>query len=151
MTDFKPQDPDYENHIRDSFLRQTFIVNMGAVLTHVSPGRVEIELPFSEDLTQQHGFLHAGALTAIVDSACGYAALSLMPAYSAVLSVEYKINLLAPAICERVIAQGLVIKPGKNIIVCSGEAIALNQGEKKIVAKMLGTMMAVRDRPDLRG
>ncbi len=151
MPDFKPKNPDYERQIRESFLRQKFIVNLGARLGHVSPGRVEIELPFDEKLTQQHGFLHAGVITAIVDSACGYAALSLMPPQSAVLSVEYKINMLAPAIGERIIAKGWVIKPGRNIIVCSGEAAALDKGEKKIVAVMQGTMAVVRDRPQLKG
>jgi uncharacterized protein (TIGR00369 family) len=150
MSDFKPKNPDYERQIRESFQRQKFIVNMGARLSHVSPGRVEIELPFNENLTQQHGFLHAGAITAVVDSACGYAALSLMPAQSAVLSVEYKINMLAPAIGESIIAKGWVIKPGRNIIVCSGEALASDKGGNKIVAVMQGTMAVVRDRPQLR-
>jgi len=139
MSDFEPKNPEYERQIRESFQRQKFIVNMGARLSHVSPGRVEIELPFNENLTQQHGFLHAGAITAVVDSACGYAALSLMPPQSAVLSVEYKINMLAPAIGERIIAKGWVMKPGRNIIVCSGEAFVVDKGEKKIVAVMQGS------------
>lgn len=150
MTDYELKNPDFEKQIRESFQRQKFIVNMGARLSHVSPGRIEIELPFKEDLTQQHGFLHAGAITAVVDSACGYAALSLMPPQSAVLSVEYKINMLAPAIGERLIARGWVVKPGRNIIVCSGEARAYDKGESKTVAVMQGTMAVIRDRPQLK-
>jgi len=122
---------------------------IGARLVRVEPGEVELELPFREDLTQQHGFLHAGIVTTLVDSACGYAALSLMDAESAVLSVEYKVNLLAPAVGERMRAIGRVIKPGRTLLVCTGEVIAVAAGAESVVTVMQGTMMAVRGRPGL--
>jgi len=101
MPTFEPQDPDFEARIRRSFARQAALVTMGASLTRVGPGEVEIQLPFRPELSQQHGFLHAGVTTAVVDTACGYAALTLMPAGAAVLSIEFKVNLLAPGQEER--------------------------------------------------
>ncbi len=115
---------------------------LGARLARVSLGEVDIELPFRSDLVQQHGYLHAGATTAIADSACGYAALSLMPAAVAVLSVEYKVNLLAPAIGSRFLALGRVIKSGRTVTVVRGEVLAFTeQGEASQVLVMQGTMM----------
>jgi uncharacterized protein (TIGR00369 family) len=116
---------------------------IGARLTRVSPGEVEVELAFREDLTQQHGYLHAGVVTSIVDSACGYAALSLTEAGAEVLSVEYKINLLAPSVGEKVIARGRVVRAGRNVTVCLGEVFAVTGGEEKLTATMLATMMSV--------
>lgn len=135
--------------MRDSFARQALMSTIGATLERAGPGEVEIRLPFRADLTQQHGFLHAGVVTAIVDSACGYAALSLMPAGAAVLTVEFKVNLLAPAEGEAVVARGRVLRPGRTLMVCAGDAIAVKGGEERIVATMLATMMVVRDRPGL--
>jgi uncharacterized protein (TIGR00369 family) len=146
---FEPRDESYESRVRASFDRQRAMHTIGARLVRVEPGEVELELPFREDLTQQHGFLHAGIVTALVDSACGYAALSLMDADSAVLSVEYKVNLLAPAIGERMRAIGRVIKPGRTLLVCAGEVIAVAGGAETVVTAMQGTMMAVRGRPGL--
>ncbi len=114
MTTFAPQDSNFEARVRMSFARQRLMETIGAQLTRVSPGEVEIALPFREDLTQQHGYLHAGIVTSIVDSACGYAALSLTPAGAEVLSVEYKINLLSPARGERMIARGRVVRRGRS-------------------------------------
>ena len=123
------------------------MTTIGARLTRVEPGEVELEVPIRDDLTQQHGFLHAGALAAAADSACGYAALSLMPAGAAVLSVEFKINLLAPASGDRIIARGRVIRAGRTVTVCWGEVTAVAvDGEKKLVATLTGTMMCVRGR-----
>ncbi len=120
---------------------------LGAGLTHVAPGEVHIELPFRDDLVQQHGFLHAGVTTAIADSACGYAALSLMPETAAVLSVEYKVNLLAPAMGARFLARGRVLRSGRTVTVCRGEVLAFDsQGDARQVLEMLGTMMTARDR-----
>jgi len=146
---FEPRDDSYESRVRASFARQRAMHTIGARLVRVEPGEVELELPFREDLTQQHGFLHAGIVTALVDSACGYAALSLMDRESAVLSVEYKVNLLAPAIGERMRAVGRVIKPGRTLLVCTGEVIAVAGGAESVVTAMQGTMMAVRGRPEL--
>jgi uncharacterized protein (TIGR00369 family) len=151
MPTFEPQDPNFEARVRESFGRQKVMRTIGARLTKVSPGDVEIELPFRDDLTQQHGFLHAGIVTTIVDSACGYAALSLMPAGSAVLSIEYKVNFVSPAVGKRMIARGHVTKPGRNVTVCAGDVFALNGGKEKLVATMLGTMMTLRERADLLG
>ncbi len=120
---------------------------LGARLARVSPGEVDIELPFRSDLVQQHGYLHAGVTTAIADSACGYAALSLMPADAAVLSVEYKVNLLAPAIGSRFLALGRVIKSGRTVTVVRGEVLAFTeQGEASQVLVMQGTMIAATGR-----
>jgi len=144
-----PPDPGYERRVRESFARQTAMATIGARLTRVAPGETEIELPFRADLTQQHGFLHAGIITAIADSACGYAALSLMPATAAVLTVEYKVNLLAPARGERMIARGRVVKPGRTLTVCAADVTAVEGGTERAVATMLATLMALFDRPDL--
>jgi uncharacterized protein (TIGR00369 family) len=151
VTAFEPRDPDFESRVRRSFRRQTFMATLGATLTGVRPGEVVIGLPFREAITQQHGFLHAGVIAAVVDSACGYAALSLMPAGAAVLSVEFKINMLAPAAGERFEAAGRVRKAGRTIMVCEGElrAFAGEADAGTLVALMQGTMMTVRDRPGL--
>ena len=119
---------------------------LGVTLERVAPGEVDLALAFREDLTQQHGFLHAGVITAAVDSACGYAALSLMDPGVAVLSVEFKVQLLAPARGSRFLALGRVVRAGRTITVVSGE---LRNDSDEVVALLNGTMMAVRDRPDL--
>lgn len=151
MPDFLPPDPMFESRVRASFARQQVMHTLGASLTLVAPGVVEIALPFHRDLTQQHGFLHAGIIGTILDSACGYAAFSLMPTDKAVLSVEYKINLLAPAKGQNFIAKAQVIKTGRNLTVCTGEAFAYDQEKSKLVATMTATMMAVPEREDLQG
>lgn len=143
-----PPDPDYVMRVRTSFGRQQAMTLLGAQMTEVQPGMTEIVLPFREDLTQQHGFVHAGVITAIVDSACGYAALSLMPRDVGVLTVEFKVNLLSPAAGERFVARGQVVKPGRTIMVCTGEVVAQRaDGAQQTVAMMQATMMVVRDRP----
>jgi uncharacterized protein (TIGR00369 family) len=139
-------DPNFAARVRASFAKQRLMRTIGAVLEAVDPGRVTIRLPFSAELTQQHGFLHAGAIASIADSACGYAALSLMPADAAVLSIEFKVNLLAPAKGESIVARGAVIRPGRNIMVCRADVHAVAANEEKLVAAMQGTMMVVRDR-----
>ncbi|HEX8724626.1 MAG TPA: PaaI family thioesterase [Gemmatimonadaceae bacterium] len=149
MSGFEPRDPAFEARIRGSFARQRFMRTLGAELSAVRPGEVVIALPFSDALTQQHGFLHAGAVSAVVDSACGYAALSLMPPGTGVLSVEFKVNMLAPAAGRRFEAVGRVRKAGRTITVCEGELRAFDGDEAAgtLVALMQGTMMTVRDRP----
>ena len=143
MPDFDPQDPDYEARVRESFARQAAMATIGARLLRVAPGEVHVELPFRQDLTQQHGYLHAGMVTAVVDSACGYAAMTLTPPGGEVLSVEFKINLLSPAAGERFVARARVVRAGRNITVCAGDAFALKEGGEKLVATMLATMMNV--------
>jgi len=145
-------DGDFEARVRDSFARQRAMATIGAELTSVTPGVVEIELPFSEALTQQHGFLHAGVISTALDSACGYAAYSLMPADAAVLTIEFKVNLLAPGRGERFLFRGSVTKPGRTIIVADGQAYAFGaDGEARLVATMTGTMMTVMGRDGIAG
>jgi uncharacterized protein (TIGR00369 family) len=151
MSMFQAQDPDFESRVRESFARQQLMHTLGAVLTVVAPGVVEIELPYRADLTQQHGFLHAGVVASILDSACGYAAFSLMSADAAVLSIEFKVNLLAPARGERLVARAEVKRAGRTITVCTADAHAVEGERSKVVATMLATMMCVRGREDLVG
>src|ERR1041384_392580 len=143
---FVAQDPAFESRVRASFSRQTFMATIGARLARVEPGEVDIELAVRDDLVQQHGFLHAGVLASAADSACGYAALSLMPAGAAVLSVEFKVNMLAPAAGDRIVARGRVIRAGKTITVCLGDVTAYAGDTERLVATLVGTMMTVRDR-----
>jgi uncharacterized protein (TIGR00369 family) len=144
----EPTDPEFIARIRGSFARQAMMQTTGAVLETVTAGRAEISLPFRSDLTQQHGYLHAGVVATIADSACGYAAYSLMPADTSVLTVEYKINLLAPAVGDRFIARATVIRPGRTLTVVQADVFASVQGEERRTATMLATIIAVRDRPD---
>lgn len=151
MTEFEPQDADFESRVRQSFARQQAMQTIGARLTVVEPGAIEIELPHCADLTQQHGFIHAGIVATILDTACGYAAFSLMPADAAVLSVEFKVNLLAPAQGELIRARAVVKRAGKNVTVCAADAWALSAGHSRIVATMLATIMCIRGRSNLVG
>jgi uncharacterized protein (TIGR00369 family) len=145
-----PDVPEVAARVRASFERQAFMATLGARLEAVEPGQVIIELPFREDLTQQHGFLHAGVVSAIADSACGYAALSLMPAGTAVLSVEFKLNLMKPAAGELFRAVGKVIRAGRTLTVCGAEVSARDrEGGETVIAVMQATMMTVRDRAGL--
>ncbi|HVE78214.1 MAG TPA: PaaI family thioesterase [Gemmatimonadaceae bacterium] len=146
---FQPQDPAFESRVRASFARQTFMATLGARLAVVEPGKVILALPFRADLTQQHGFLHAGVTASLADSACGYAALSLMPAGAGVLSVEFKVNLLAPAAGDEFRALGVVVRAGRTLTVCSGEVRAVTGEEERVVALMQATMMALHDRGGL--
>src|SRR5687767_9386337 len=114
MSKFQAQDPNFERRVRESFARQQLMHTLGATLTLVEPGVVEIELPYRTELTQQHGFIHAGVHASVLDSACGYAALSLMTADAAVLSIEFKVNMLAPAQGERLIARAEVKRAGRT-------------------------------------
>jgi uncharacterized protein (TIGR00369 family) len=133
------------SRVQASFDRQAFMRTVGARLVSVERGQVTIEWPFSNDLTQQHGFLHAGVVAAVADSACGYAALSLMPAEVAVLSVEFKVNLLRPAAGQHFRAVGRVVRVGRTLTVCSAEVLAHLDGKETVIAIMQATMMAVRD------
>jgi uncharacterized protein (TIGR00369 family) len=148
VTAFKPRDPGWETKVRESFARQTVMQTIGASLTVLRPGHCEIELPYRADLCQQHGFLHAGMTTTIADSAAGYAAFSLMPPGASVLTVEFKVNLMAPAAGELFIARGAVIKPGRTLLVAEAEVLAEERGERKAVAQMLATMMCLEGKPD---
>lgn len=145
MNQFEAQNAGFERRVRASFRRQKIMELIGASLTDVAPGSVEIELPFQDELTQQNGFLHAGVITTILDSACGYAALTLMPADAAVLSVEFKVNLLSPAVGDHMVARAQVIRAGRNLTVCRGDVFAASDMHDKLVATMLATMLAARN------
>lgn len=151
MALFTPSDPDFEARVRASFDRQAFMATIGATLSRVEPGEIEIRLPIRPNLTQQHGFVHAGAVASIADSACGYAAASLMPADTGVLAVEFKINLMAPAAGEQLIARGRVIRAGRTLSVCQADVVAVSEGVEKPVAILTATIMTVRDRPEVTG
>jgi len=134
---------DFERRVRASFAQQRFMETLGATIHVSSAGKVEIEFAFHPILTQQNGFVHAGAITSILDSACGYAALSVAPEGCDVLSVEFKVNLLAPAVGERFVARANVKRAGKTLIVCAADCFARKGADEKIVATMLGTIMAL--------
>lgn len=138
-----PRNPNFAEEIKESFAKQTIMGLIGASLTRVEPGIVEIALPYRSDLAQQHGYLHAGIVTTIADSACGYAAYSLMPPDSEVLSVEFKVNLLRPAKGEMFLALAEVIKSGKTLTVVRADVFALDQAEQRtLIATMLCTMIS---------
>jgi len=141
---FQPIDPNFEARVRTSFARQGIMTTIGARLVKVVPGEVEIEFPFDLALSQHNGYIHAGVMTTVVDSACGYAAYTLMPAESDVLSIEYKVNFMSPAVGERFKGVGRVVKAGRTITVCAGDVIAVSGGKEKVVATMLATMIAVK-------
>lgn len=152
MPDFKPQDNDFLARCQDSFDRQNVMHTLGLTLGDVGPGRVEMHMPYHPDFTQQHGFLHAGIVSTALDSACGYAAFSLMPADAAVLTIEFKINLLSPARGDRFVFRAEVTKPGRTISVADGKAYAVDEKDnEKLIASMTGTLMAVVGREGIVG
>src|SRR5688500_3282988 len=141
----QPRNPHFADEINASFAKQTIMGLIGAELSRVESGIVEITLPYRADLAQQHGYLHAGIVTTIADSACGYAAYSLMPPESEVLSVEFKVNLLRPAKGEVFVAAAEVVKSGKTLTVVRADVFGLDQsGRRELVATMLGTMMCLQ-------
>jgi uncharacterized protein (TIGR00369 family) len=137
--------PDYRQRVRESFARQGLMATFAAELTSIEPGAVEIEVPFSPGLTQQDDFFHAGIAISILDSACGYAAFTLMAPGMRVLTVELKVNLLAPAVGDVLRARGEVVRPGRHLTVCRGDAYTLSSGGSKHVATILATMTGVAD------
>jgi uncharacterized protein (TIGR00369 family) len=142
---FKPSNQSFITEVENSFAKQALMKLIGAQLTRVEPGLIEIGLPFRPDLTQQNGYLHAGIVTTIADSACGYAAYTLMPAGSEVLSVEFKVNLLRPAKGSGFVAVAEVLKPGRTLTVVRSDVFTIDDGgTRELVATMLGTMMCLR-------
>lgn len=140
-------EPGFEQRVRESFGRQPAMTLIGAQLLRVAPGEVEIVLPYRREITQQHGFVHAGVIGAALDSACGYAALTMMPAGAGILTIEYKLNCLAPGVGERIRLIGRVRKPGRTILLAEGEALAVAaDGSEKLVATMTATEMTIRGR-----
>jgi uncharacterized protein (TIGR00369 family) len=147
---FQPKDPEYERRVRASFERQQAMKTIGASLASIEPGHVVIDLPWSQALTQQHGFLHAGMVATALDSACGYAAFTLMAHDAAVLTIEYKINLLAPAQGQRFRMEGAVLKAGRTISVAEGRAFAVHDGREKLIATMGATLMTILGREGIQ-
>ncbi len=135
--------------IRDSFALQGAMTTLGAELTHLAHGQAHLCFDWAQGLSQQHGFIHAGMMATALDSACGYAGLSVMPLDAGVLSIEFKINLLAPAKGQRFRCEGLVLKPGRTIVVTEGRAFALDGDQEKLVATMTCTLMAIQGRPGI--
>ena len=150
MSPSTPEQTEIAARVRDSFARQSIMTTLGAEVAAVRSGEVEIVLPFSDRILQQHGFIHAGAVATIADSACGYAALTVMPRDAAVLTTEFKINLLSPAKGDRLRAVGRVIRSGKTLVVTLGEVFAESAGASKQVAMITATMMVVTAGSGLR-
>ena len=141
---FTPKDENFVEKVRASFSAQSVMKMIGAQITKIEAGAVDIELPYRKDLTQQNGFVHAGIITAIADTACGYAAFSLMPKDADVLSVEFKVNLLSPAIGEKFLAEGRVLRAGKTLTIVQGNVFAISENQQKHVAAMLATLMCLQ-------
>lgn len=146
--DFQARDPDFEQRVRDSFARQQVMAFLGAALEDVAPGHVQISLPYRPELSQQHGFFHGGIVGTIADSAAGYSGYTLMPADASVLTVEYKLNLMAPADGDRLIARGRVIRPGRNLVITEANVFIEKDGEERQCAVLLQTLMCMHQRPD---
>jgi uncharacterized protein (TIGR00369 family) len=138
-----------EKRIRDSFAKQGFMTTLGATLERVAPGEIEIALKPFPGIMQQHGFVHGGVVGAVADSAAGYAALSVMAADTGVLTAEYKINLLAPAVGERIVARGSVVKAGRTLVLSQADVFALNGGKERLIARLTATMMTLTGRDDV--
>lgn len=151
MPSFTPQDADFAARVRASFSRQQAMHTLGIEVAALDAGEIELHMPYNAAYTQQHGFMHAGILTTALDSACGYAAFSLMPADAAVLTVEFKTNLVAPAKGERFVIRGDVIKPGRTLTLCEARAHAIDDGRETLVATMTGTLMAIYGRKGVEG
>ena len=148
MNAFKVRDPNFKARIRDSFKRQPFMETVGATLGIIEPGRVEIEAPSGTHITQQHGFIHGGVVGAIADSAAGYAAYSLMDAKDSVLTVEYKLNLLAPAKGERILAEAEVMRPGRTLTIVRSDVSAFEDGKETLCATAVVTLIRLAGKSD---
>jgi uncharacterized protein (TIGR00369 family) len=147
-TRFEAQDPEFARRVQESFARQGLMKHLGAELASLQAGGAEIRVPFRRELTQQHDYFHAGVTGAIADSACGYAAYTLMPADASVLTVEYKINLLAPANGEELIARARVVRSGKTLKVCIADVFVRKGTAESHCATMLATVMCMAGKPD---
>src|SRR4029077_14064200 len=138
-----------QERVRSSFAKQGLMTTLGATLGSVSPGMVEISLSPRPAISQQHGFVHAGAISAIADTAAGYAALSLMPASAGVLTTEFKINLVAPAAGDRIVARGRVVRAGRTLTLAQTEVFAQSGAQERLIALLTATLMAIEERDDI--
>ncbi|MEW5888512.1 MAG: PaaI family thioesterase [Pseudomonadota bacterium] len=148
MGHFEARDPNYAEKVRASFARQKIMAHIGAELAEVRPGHCEIRLPYRPEITQQHGYFHGGVIGTIADSAGGYAGYTLMPADASVLTVEYKLNILAPGEGELLIAEGRVIKAGRTLVITRAEVYAERNGRRSHCASMQQTLMTMHGRSD---
>jgi len=148
MPGFEPRNPVYAQRVQSSFDRQQVMKLLGARLARLAPGECDIELPFKAELTQQHGYFHGGIIGTIADSAGGYSAFTLMPEDSSVLTVEYKMNLLAPGDGELLIARGRVLKSGRTLVVARIDVVVVKGGRETLCATLLETLMTMHGRPD---
>ena len=146
MLRFEPKNPDYRAIATATFEQQRAMKTLGISISRLQPGEVDLAMDYSADFTQQHGFIHAGIITAGLDNACGIAAFTLMPASSGILTVEFKTNLLAPARGERFVFRATVVKPGRTLTVCEARAYATQGGVETLIATMSGTLMALAAR-----
>ena len=151
MNDFNPKDPDFAARVRKSFAAQGIMSHIGATLTLIEPGACEIELPYSDAVSQQHGFFHGGVIGTIADSAGGYAAFGLMDAEDGILTVEYKLNLMAPADGDLLIARGRVLRPGRTLTVARAEVCVVKDGREIACAAMQQTLMRIVGRAGVSG
>ncbi|GGF89117.1 thioesterase [Azorhizobium oxalatiphilum] len=148
MPAFEPADPDFERRVRESFARQPFMTTLGAELVTVTPGRVEVVLPYQAGVTQQHGFFHGGAVGAIADSAGGYAAFTLFPAASTVLTVEYKINIMVPGNGEFLVAVGEVLRNGRTLTIARVDVFGVAGSKRTLCATSTQTLICLQNRSD---
>ena len=145
---FQPLDPDFKNKIKESFSRQGFMGFIGAEITDIRTGYCEIQVPYKRELSQQHGFFHAGIIGTLADNSGGYAAFTLMPSDSSILTVEYKLNLMAPGDGELLISRAQVVKPGRTLTICRPEVFVVKNGVQTPCATALMTLMALHGKPD---
>jgi len=148
VSGFEPRNPAYAQRVQSSFDRQQVMKLLGAKLSRLAPGECDIELPFKAELTQQHGYFHGGIIGTIADSAGGYSAFTLMPEDSSVLTVEYKMNLLAPGDGQLLIARGRVLKSGRTLVVSRVDVVVVKDGRETLCATLLETLMTMHGRPD---
>src|SRR5262245_41795009 len=150
MVSFKPKNPQFRARVEQSFSQQQVMKTLGVKIISLKPGEIELMMPYVPAYTQHTGFMHAGIMATVLDNACGYAALSLGPDDTILLTVEFKTNMLEPAKGERCVVRGKVVKPGRTISVCEAQAFAVDGSNEKLVATMTGTMMALFERDDLK-
>jgi uncharacterized protein (TIGR00369 family) len=147
---FEPKNPDFRAAAIATFEAQPAMRTLGVSLVRLEPGEVDLAMAYSPAFTQQHGFVHAGIITAALDNACGIAAFTLMPEGAGILTVEFKTNLLAPAKGERFLFRAAVVKPGRTLTVCEAQAFAEHQGTETLIATMTGTLIAMTPRDQLQ-
>jgi uncharacterized protein (TIGR00369 family) len=149
VSTMSPKDPIFRDRVQSSFDKQGLMSTLGASILSIAPGAVDVALSPTPSVSQQHGFVHAGAVSAIADTAAGYAALSLMPPGAGVLTTEFKINLVAPAAGDRIVARGRVIKAGRTLTLAQAEVVAESGGKEKLVALLTATLMTIEDREEV--